>query len=64
LSGTDTHQLVTDFAVGPSTATRLATGDITFPNISQQFYYHHQVLNGSAPMATVVLRSYRVPNGA
>jgi hypothetical protein len=64
LAGTDAHQLVTDFAVSPSTATRIPTGDITFPNVSQQFYYHHQVLNGSAPSATAVLRSYRVPNGA
>jgi hypothetical protein len=64
LSGTDTHQLVTDFAVSPSTATRLSTGDITFPNVSQQFYYHHQVLNGSGPAATITARSYRVPNGA
>jgi len=64
LSGTDAHQLVTDFAVSPSTATRIPTGDITFLNLSQQFYYHHQVLNGSAPSATAVVRSYRVPNGA
>jgi hypothetical protein len=64
LSGTDTHQLVTDFAVAPTTATRLPTGDITFPNVSQQFYYHHQVLNGSAPSAIAVLRSYTVPNGS
>jgi hypothetical protein len=64
LAGTDTHQLVADFAVSPSTATRIPTGDITFPNVSQQFYYHHQLLNGSAPSATAVLRSYRVPNGA
>jgi hypothetical protein len=55
---------VTDFAVSPSTATRLSTGDITFPNVSQQFYYHHQVLNGSGPAATITARSYRVPNGA
>jgi hypothetical protein len=64
LAGTDTHNLVSDFAVGPSTATRLPTGDITFPNISQQFYYHQQVLNGSAPATTITARSYRVPNGA
>lgn len=64
LSGIDTHQLVTDFAVGPSTATRLPTGDITFPNISQQFYYHHQIVVGNAPAATIIVRSYRVPNGA
>jgi hypothetical protein len=70
LAGTDMMQLVSDFAVGPATATRLPTGDIKFPNLGpfgvggQQFYYHHQVLNGSAPSATAVLRSYRVPNGA
>jgi hypothetical protein len=64
LPGTDTHQLVTDFVVSPSTATRLPTGDLTFPNVSQQFYYHHQVLNGSAPAATALVRSFRVPNGA
>jgi hypothetical protein len=64
LAGTDTHALVTDFSVGPITGTRLATGDITFPNVLQQFYYHHQVLNGSAPAATITVRSYRVPNGA
>jgi hypothetical protein len=64
LAGTDTHQLVSDFVVSPAAATRVATGDITFPNVSQQFYYHHQVLNGSAPSATITVRSYRVPNGA
>jgi len=64
LPATDTHQLVTDFVVMPSTATRVPSGDLTFPNVSQQFYYHHQVLNGSAPAATAVVRSYRVPNGA
>jgi hypothetical protein len=31
LSGTDAHQLVTDFAVSPSTATRIPTGDVPEP---------------------------------
>jgi hypothetical protein len=63
-SGVDTQQLVTDFAVGPTTATRIPAGEITFPNNGQQFFYHHQVLNGSAPAMTATLRSYRVPNAS
>jgi hypothetical protein len=65
LAGIDIAAFTTDFAVGPTTATRIPVPELAIPtNNARQFYYHHQVLIGSAPSVDILVRSYRVPNGS
>lgn len=66
LSGVDMLQLVSDFVVSPTTATRIPSGEIEMPalGLGGSFFYHQQVLNGSAPATTIVLTGWREPNGA
>lgn len=59
----DTHLVQGLLTGGALDGTRWGFGDITFPNNSQSFHYHQQVLNGTAPSTTISLRNYRCPNG-
>jgi hypothetical protein len=62
IAGTDKAQLTMSINDGVGSAPRVPGGEYVIPNIAQQFYYHHQIASGSAPSATILVPSYRVPN--
>jgi len=62
-SGKIFTQGLVSLTTGVSASCQFPIGSYTLPNTKNGFYYYHTVNNGSAPVVTFLLLSYKVPNG-